>query len=453
MKHDLFAEQCVLGAALLDARAVALADLRPDHFYDPVHGALWAEVLERYRAGRLSDAVALKEWASRNLKDIGGAGYLLQLEAVAAPLSVQVIGYGELIRDLARRRLIMLAAREAIAHAEAGDMGGAEIQGALEQRLAQIAHEHADADSWERKGQAVVLAIERAELGEAKGLSTGFRKLDEMTGGLRPGLYCLGAATSMGKSTLLAAIARNVAAQGYGVAEFMLEMDATEDGLRTATALAFDQSHKAQNVGYLDARRGAIKREQWGELRAAARAVLALHIFTDWRPGRTVRQIETSARRLFRKMEREGVKPGLLVIDHEGLIPPEPGERFNSDLERARARADGLLRISKTLGVPVLVAGQLTKEGKRADGEDRLPTSDDWKFGGYLMEAADCVILVHRKAYYAERKPLHLRSQDDEHALRSRETTLVVDKCRGGRRGQVQILMDMPTAAVWEDQP
>lgn len=451
MIYDLQAEQGVLGAALFDSRTIERADLKPEHFYDPTHGALWAEMLERHRADRLFGAVALKEWAALKLKDVGGIAYLLKLSQASTPLASQVAGYGALLRDLARRRLVVAAANEAIARAESGEAEGPEIQGALEQRLAEIAHEHADADAWELKGQGVMLAIERAELGEAKGLSTGFRKLDDMIGGLRPGLYCLGAATSMGKSTLLAAISRMVAGQGYGVAEFMLEMDATEDGLRTATAMAFDRDHRAENAKYLDARRSALRPEQWDVLRGAAKAAARLNIYTDWRPGRTIRQIETSTRRLFRKMEREGVKPGLLVIDHEGLIPPEPGERFNSDLERARARADGLLRISKTLGVPVLVAGQLTKEGKRADGEDRLPTSDDWKFGGYLMEAADCVILVHRRAYYAERKPLHLRTHEDDDALRSRETTLVVDKCRGGRRGQTTILMDMPTAAVWEE--
>lgn len=44
------------------------------------------------------------------------------------------------------------------------------------------------------------------------------------------------------------------------------------------------------------------------------------------------------------------------------------------------------------------------------------------------------VILLHRKAYYAERKPEAQRSAEDWSALRSREATLVVDKARGGMR-------------------
>jgi replicative DNA helicase len=60
-------------------------------------------------------------------------------------------------------------------------------------------------------------------------------------------------------------------------------------------------------------------------------------------------------------------------------------------------------------------------------------------------------MLIHRKAYYAERKPEKLRTPDEWDALNSRETTVVVDKARGGQRGQIKILMDMASSAVWED--
>jgi replicative DNA helicase len=254
----------------------------------------------------------------------------------------------------------------------------------------------------------------------------------------------------MGKSTLLAAISRNVAAQGYGVAEFALEMDEMEDGLRAASALAFDPSPRVASPHYLSAQRNVLTAPQWDAMRGSARAAAALHIHTDYRPGRTISQIEAAARRLFAKLRRSGVTPGLVVIDHEGLIAAEQGQRFGSQLERTNARAEALMALPKRLGVPIFVAGQLTKDGKRADGEERLPSGDDWKYGGALIEAAQAVLLVHRKAYYAERKPAHLRSPEDWDALKSRETTIVVDKARGGRRGQTTILMDMPTAAAWE---
>jgi replicative DNA helicase len=100
--------------------------------------------------------------------------------------------------------------------------------------------------------------------------------------------------------------------------------------------------------------------------------------------------------------------------------------------------------------VVVIALSQITKEGSRADGEDRLPTAQDLNYGSALSQAASVVMLIHRKAYYAERKPRHLQTPEDGYTMRSREATLVVDKARGGQRGQVSVLMDMATAAVWE---
>ena len=450
MIHDLDAEQGVLGAVLNDPRMVEHANLRPEHFYDPTHAALWAEVLERHRADRLIDLVALKPFAAETFKDVGGAKYLMQIAAAGAVMSYQVAGYGEIIRDCARRREIVRAATDAIEAAKAGGDAADNVQGRLEERLHELSIGADDEDAFKRKGDSILFAVERAELGEVRGISTGFRSIDEMIGGLKPALYLLGAASSMGKTTLLSAISRNVAAQGFGVAEFMLEMDETEDGLRSAAALAFTPDHRVASPHYLSAQRNNLTPPQWDAMRGAAKSAAHLPIYTDWRPGRTVRQMEAAARRLFARFRRDRVTPGLIVIDHEGLIAAESGQRFPSQLERTNARAEALMALPKKLGVPVLVAGQLTKDGKRADGEERLPTMDDWKYGGALIEAAQAVMLVHRKAYYAERKPAHLRSTDDWDAIKSRETRIVVDKARGGRRGQATILMDMPTAAVWE---
>lgn len=60
-------------------------------------------------------------------------------------------------------------------------------------------------------------------------ISTGFTKLDEVLGGgIRPGLFFLGAITSIGKSTLVMQIADHIAKQGRDVLIFALEMSRFE---------------------------------------------------------------------------------------------------------------------------------------------------------------------------------------------------------------------------------
>lgn len=60
-------------------------------------------------------------------------------------------------------------------------------------------------------------------------IPTGFSELDkELDGGLYPGLYILGAISSLGKTTLLLQLADQIAAQGTDVLYFSLEMAASE---------------------------------------------------------------------------------------------------------------------------------------------------------------------------------------------------------------------------------
>lgn len=445
--HDLDAEQAVLGAALFSNAMMAHAQLDGRHFYDATHGALWDEMRARYRNGQAFNGVTLKAFAAETFREVGGAVYLMKLMDAGAVLGPQMEAYAALIRDYARRRAVTEAAKSAIAEAEEGKT---DALTALEQRLQDIAANDHDADAWERLGDVAIEAVERAELGETAGISTGISRLDALTGGIKPAtLWVAGGATSMGKSIAGAFLARAIASQGYGVAEVHLEMDREQIGLRAASALAFENDHRVASPRYLDAQRGKLSDDQWATMRGAARASASLPIFIDARPGRTLSQIEAAARRLFRQMRRDGIKPGALLIDHEGLIAPEPGARYPSQLERTNARSEGLLAMAKRLKVAIIALSQITKEGSRADGEDRLPNATDLNYGGAISQAASVVMLVHRKAYFEERKPEHLQ---DPAILKSREATLVVDKVRGGQRGLVKVLIDAPTAAVWEER-
>lgn len=449
--HNLEAEQAVLGALLFDNATLGrLGALTAAHFYDPVHGRIFDAARSLIRADRVADGVSLKALFVQDggIQEIGGAKYLMRLMEAAAPMSAQATSYAALIVDLARRRELVAINQAAIARAQSGTADAAEVSAELESALLTLSLDGDDKDAFVTTGTAAAFAVERAELGEARGLSTGFEGIDEMIGGLRPKLYLLGAASSMGKTTLACAIGRNVAAQGYGVVEFLLEMDEIEDGLRTAAALAFNPDHRVASPHYLTAQRGKLTTEQKAMMRGAARAAAALPILIDYRQGRTLSQIEASARRGLARLRKQGKPPGAVIIDHEGLIAAERGARRASLLEAATDRAVGLLGLPDRLGVPVIITGQLTKDGKRADGEERLPTTDDWKYGGALIEAAHAVMLLHRPQYYEERKPSHLRDPD---LLRSRIATVIIDKARGGRRGRASILMDMPTSAVWEE--
>ena len=68
-----------------------------------------------------------------------------------------------------------------------------------------------------------------------------------------------------------------------------------------------------------------------------------------------------------------------------------------------------------------------------------------------LERCAEVVCLLHRKAYYAERKPAAARTDEDEEALRSREALLVIAKSRAGMRAHVKVNMDVKSAVMTPD--
>ena len=75
---------------------------------------------------------------------------------------------------------------------------------------------------------AELMPAEIRELENAIHTPTGFSNLDQQTGGIYPGLYCIAAASSLGKSTFALQLADNLAERGQHVLFFSLEMSRLE---------------------------------------------------------------------------------------------------------------------------------------------------------------------------------------------------------------------------------
>src|ERR671918_678869 len=105
--HNIDAEQALLGAVLVNNEAYHRVGeyLRPEHFYEPVHGRIFEAVTRLIERGRLADHVTLKVAFDQDegLRDLDGARYLARL-ARAAETILNAEDYGRLLHDLALRR-------------------------------------------------------------------------------------------------------------------------------------------------------------------------------------------------------------------------------------------------------------------------------------------------------------------------------------------------------------
>ena len=114
---NLEAEAAFLGAALIDNRLLEelAVPLRPEHFFDPLHGRIFERILVLLDKQMVVTPVTLKPYfeADEALKELGGTAYLARLTAdgqgLLAPREL-----AQQIYDLALLRELVTVGRELV---------------------------------------------------------------------------------------------------------------------------------------------------------------------------------------------------------------------------------------------------------------------------------------------------------------------------------------------------
>lgn len=114
--HSIDAEQGLLGAILSNNEAYARVSsfLRQEHFFEPVHGRIFAAIKRLVDAGRVADHVTIKEQfdQDQDLRELDGAQYLARI-AYAAQTILNAEDYARHLLDLAIRRGVIAVAEAA----------------------------------------------------------------------------------------------------------------------------------------------------------------------------------------------------------------------------------------------------------------------------------------------------------------------------------------------------
>ena len=109
--YDIDVEQALLGAILADNRAMerASALIKPDHFYDPLHGRIFETMSQMIeRGGVVVTPLTLHATMKSDpgVIETGGQAYFDALRA-AAPAIPNVKDYADILADLAVRRSLI----------------------------------------------------------------------------------------------------------------------------------------------------------------------------------------------------------------------------------------------------------------------------------------------------------------------------------------------------------
>jgi replicative DNA helicase len=222
------------------------------------------------------------------------------------------------------------------------------------------------------------------------GTPTGFRDLDELTGGLQPGnLIIVAARPSMGKSALVTNIAENAALAGFPVALFSLEMSKTELAQRFISSQA--------KIDGDALRKGKIKKDRWPAVMEAADTLSKAPLWIDDSSDINILELRAKARRLHGKsMGKDGKGLGLIIVDYLQLLRASDGR--DSRVEQVAQMSRGLKILARELSVPVIAVSQLSRAV-----ESRTPPKpqlSDLRESGQIEQDADLVSFIYREEYY-----------------------------------------------------
>ena len=453
--YDIDVEQALLGAMLVDNQAIerASAILRPEHFYDPLHGRLYEVMLAQFEKGGmvitpLTLHAAMK--ADPGLVEVGGHGYLAGL-AQAAPALPNVRDYAQILHDLAVRRALIHIGEDIVNTAYEAPHDNppkAQIETA-EKALYAVAETSRYGEGAIDFAESLRLAVESAEKAQARGgrisgVPSGFADLDSLLGGLQPSdLLILAARPGMGKSALATNIAFHSARmwlqdieagaevpRGAPVLMFSLEMAAQQLSARILSEQTEIEMWKIRN--------GKFSESEWEKFVLTMQDLSTLPLYIDDTGGISIAQIAARSRRLKREKQI-----GLIIVDYLQLI--EASRRAENRVQEITEVTKGLKTLAKELNVPVLALAQLSRGVDARD--DKRPVLSDLRESGSIEQDADVVMFIFREEYYLKTRepepgsPEHAKWLEKMERVHRRAEVLV-EKHRHGATNRIELFFD-----------
>jgi replicative DNA helicase len=423
LPSNVDAERFVLGSIMLNDNVYlqVAGVLELDDFSLEKHRRIFARMKDLYDRSERIDRVTLANELMKQgqLESVDGLSYLISLDQ-GLPELTNLDSYIRIVKDKSTLRKLIFSAQKVIDRCLIGEEEPDQILASAEETLLKLGEARAG-----DKLLSPSIIVENFPGGvgafldpsqRVRGISTGFTKFDEMTGGMHGGeLLILAARPSMGKTALALNIAQHVATHPRmkkPVAIFSLEMSSSSLLTRLLCAGARVDQHKFR-AGFLNA-------EERRRLQVELANLTESPLFLDDTPGVNLMDVHSKLRRM---KSEHGLS--LVVIDYLQLMSSR-GRSENRNQE-VSAMSRGLKLMSKDLDVPFLVLSQLSRASETRPG-DHKPQLSDLRDSGSIEQDADLVMFIYREEIYK-------RDREDLKGM----ADLVIAKQRNGPIGSVPL--------------
>ena len=419
--QDLDAEMALLGSMMMSRDAIAevvpvIARSDSYWFYIPAHQKLFEVLLDLYdNPTKAIDLICVSDELRRRdlLEYVGGQDYMIRLaESFAEWANAEY--YANIVRDKGLLRDLIRCAGEIADQAYSAtdevrdtlDIAESKIFGVTERRVGGHTVEVRDAVA------KLAKQLELGHEGVCTGIATGFTQLDEYTSGFQPGdLVVLAGRPSMGKTALGLSIAQRMAVDsGAPVVFFSMEMSVDQVAQRLVCAMGRIDAQKL--------RRRMLSHEEHRNLLDTCAELEQAALFIDDKPGMSIMELRSSARRLKQKHDIQAV-----FVDYLQLMYVPGAENRQVEISTI---SRGLKSLGRELEVPVIAMAQLNRmsEGR----QDKRPLMSDLRESGAIEQDADVVLLIHREEYY------HPEKEEFQN-----QAELIIAKQRNGPTGSITL--------------
>lgn len=384
-------ERAVLGALLLESKAIKEIDMSPDDFYHEKNKVVFRAIESLISKRNPVDILTVyQELVSRGDGARVDAVYLSDLLDVASSAHIEY--HAKIVKQKALARKLINFSNEAANRAYDETTDIQDTLEYLEHNFTAIRAGGASTSFLDMRGAIsrtldyLALIQNKRASGESVAIPTGLKQLDNQINGgwSSPDLIILGGRPSMGKTQFALHFAKTASANDKHCLFVSIEMTVEQLILRLLT--------EDDRLNLHAMKTGQMRQEEWGFIdeKIATIQNSKLLIADDY----DVRYLQ-NIKSLARQLKRDG-KLDLLIIDYLQLI--KTNQRFGTrDLEVGFITGE-LKNLAKELDIPVILLAQLKRSpnGEKA----RIPALDDLRESGNIEQDADKVIFPHRPSYY-----------------------------------------------------
>lgn len=410
--HDLRSEQAVLGAILNAAWRwsverewvdPALGILEDQDFYRHAHQVIWASIKRVVADGNPPNTIFVADDIQRQglTRVAMGPTYLLELDEAYWTERHYITNHARVVRTAALQRRLSYAAATGDADGIAAATQGLATLGVVDKP-----------DDYPTMNEVASSYFDMMGEDSGSSVKTGIPKLDNSTGGFRPGnLVGIAARPGVGKSAMGLTIAYHASVkQGVPGGFLSLEMSTHEIMQRL---VAMDA-----NVSTTEARSPmSVVIDAVGRI-----ADTPLYIR---RPGSSVAEVLATAGPL---VSQQGCR--YIIIDYLQLM--SAGTNNDNRPQEIAAITRQVKNWAQHMQVPVIMLAQL----KRDQNHKGAPRLEDIGDSDALARDADIVLFLH--------------PGDDEGAIATQPMSLIIAKHRNGPIGSVDMLFVRKTTRFAE---